>query len=58
MIGGDYMLEDLINKYIEAMHKANLKDMIAIEKEINRTGMDSATLRVVVKETIAERKVS
>lgn len=58
MIGGDYMLEDLINKYIEAMHKANLKDMIAIEKEINKTGMDSATLRVVVKETIAERKAS
>ena len=50
------MLEDLINEYIEAMHKANLRDMLRIERDINALGMDSATLRAKVKEN--DRKVA
>ena len=50
------MLEDLIQDYINAMHKANIKDMLRIERAINGLGMDSMTLRTVVKELEAERK--
>ena len=50
------MLEDLIQQYIEAMHKANLRDMLRIERDINALGMDSSTLRAKVKEN--DRKVA
>ena len=52
------MLQDLINEYIDAMHEANLKKMVRLEKDINALGMDSMTLRVTVKELEKEKKVS
>lgn len=52
------MLEDLIQQYIEAMHKANLRDMLRIERDINALGMDSATLRTQVKEMDKQKVVS
>ena len=50
------MLNELLEAYIDARNNANLKEMVCIEKQLNSVGMDSMTLRVLIKEKAVEKK--
>ena len=50
------MLNELIEAYIDARNNANLKEMVRIEKELNKAGMNSMTIRNRVREMAVEKK--
>ena len=50
------MLDELFQEYIDARNHANLREMVRIEKELNKVGMNSITIRNRVREMAVEKK--